>query len=251
MEYNVHELAKLAGVSARTLRYYDNIGLLSPSRNEVNGYRVYGRAEVSLLQQIMFYRSLGVPAGRINDIMDTKGYDRLSALQEHLTALEAERERLGSLITNIKNTISEMKGELTMSDGEKFEGFKKKLIDENENSYGREAREKYGDAAVDESNARFAGLSPDGYARMEALSAQISAELPKAMRSGDPAGEAAQHVCALHREWLGFFWNDYSKEKHLGLGKMYVEDPRFKAYYDAMGDGCAEFLYKALEIYCK
>jgi DNA-binding transcriptional MerR regulator len=248
--YTVKQLAKLAGVSARTLRYYDGIGLLVPERLE-NGYRVYSSKQVNRLQDILFYRELGVPAGKIGELLDSDGYDRLKALQSHRAALLAERARLDTLITNAEKTIEEIEGKIIMSDKEKFEGFKAKLIEENEKKYGKEARAKYGDEAVDASNAKLFGMTPKQYARLEELTALINTELPKAAAAGDPESEAARRVCELHRDWLCFFWKDYSKEKHLGVAKLYVDDPRFKAYYEALGEGCAEFLYRAIEAYCK
>lgn len=248
--YTVKQLAKLAGVSARTLRYYDGIGLLVPERLE-NGYRAYTSAQVDRLQDILFYRELGVPAGKIGQLLDAKGYDRLKALQSHRAALLAERARLDTLIANAEKTIEEIEGKIIMSDKEKFEGFKARLIEENEKKYGKEAREKYGDEAVDASNAKLYGMTPEKYAQFEELTALLNTELPKAAAIGDPESEAARRVCELHREWLCFFWKDYSKERHLGVAKLYVDDPRFKAYYEALGEGCAEFLYRAIEAYCK
>ena len=95
------------------------------------------------------------------------------------------------------------------------------------------------------------GLTPEQHRRLEELTPQINAELARAAAAGDPESEQARRVAELHREWLTFFWTDYSKEKHLGLARMYLADPRFKAYYDAAGEGCCEFLVRAIEAYCK
>ena len=141
MDYTVSKLAKMAGVSRRTLRFYDEIGLLSPARVSQNGYRVYGRAEVDLLQQILIYRELGVPLEKIRSIIAAPGFDRAAALREHLTALNAQKAKIESLIKNVERTIRVMEGEIDMSDEEKFEGLKKKLIEENEKKYGREVGE--------------------------------------------------------------------------------------------------------------
>jgi DNA-binding transcriptional MerR regulator len=249
-QYTVGELAELAGVSTRTLRYYDEIGLLVPERRE-NGYRIYGSTQVDRLQEILFFRELGVPAGEIKALLDAEGYDRLAALRMHREALAAERARIDKLIANAEKTIAEMEGKLKMSDKEKFEGFKAKLIEENEKKYGAETRAKYGDEAVDASNAKLRGLTPEQHRRLEELTTQINAELARAAAAGDPESEQARRVAELHREWLTFFWTDYSKEKHLGLARMYLADPRFKAYYDAAGEGCCEFLVRAIEAYCK
>jgi len=250
MEYSINELSKLAGVSTRTLRYYDEIGLLSPKRARRNDYRVYGQNEVDLLQQILFFRELDVSLGEIKKIVCSKEYDRASALQEHLLALKKKREQLEILITNVEKTISTAKGERVMNNKEKFEGFKQNMVAENEKKYGKEVREKFGDATIDASNAKAMGLTKEQYDKSQKLSEEINSQLKTAFEEGDPSSELAQKVCELHREWLGYFWNDYSKEAHLGLAQTYVDDPRFKKYYDNIVVGCAEFLHRALQIYC-
>ncbi len=251
MEYSINKLAKLAGVSTRTLRYYDEIGLLSPERISSNDYRVYGQKEVDLLQQILFYRELGVSLDEIKNIVWSKDYDGIVALQGHLSALKAKKEQIELLITGVEKTIAASKGEISMSNKEKFEGFKQKMLDENEKQYGKEIREKFGDAIVDASNARMMGLTAEQYEKVQNLSCQINDTLKTAFENGDPSSELAQKVCALHKEWLGYFWDHYSKEAHLGLAQSYVDDPRFRKYYDAVAVGCAEFLRDSLKIYCE
>ena len=251
MEYSINELSKLAGVSTRTLRYYDEIGLLSPERAKGNDYRVYGRNEVDLLQQILLFRELGVPLGEIKKIIWAKGYDRTSALQEHLYELRVKREQIEILITNVEKTIATSQGECVMNDKEKFEGFKQNMIVENEKKYGKEIREKFGNDVIDASNIKTMGLTKEQYEEAQKLSEEINSQLKIAFEDGDPSSELVQRVCALHKEWLEYFWNDYSKEAHLGLAQTYVDDVRFKKYYDDIEVGCAEFLHSALQIYCE
>ena len=138
-----------------------------------------------------------------------------------------------------------------MSDNQKFAEHKEQLIANNEQQYGREIREKYGAVTVEASNAKLMGLTVDQYDRVQDLSRQINAQLKQALEQGDPAGELAQKACDLHRKWISYFWPQYSKEAHLGLGQMYVDDPRFKQYYEDIAVGCAEFLRDALVIYCR
>jgi len=249
MEYSINQLAKLAGVTTRTLRYYDQIELLRPRRVS-NGYRIYGQAEVDLLQQILLFRALDMPLNEIKRIIRSNEYDSTAALQTHLQALQIKQAQMDALIANVEKTIAASKGEMTMNNAEKFEGLKRKLVTENEEAYGPEVRAKYGDAAINASNAKLMGLSPGQYARAQELSAQINAQLKTAFEQGDPAGELAQQVCALHKEWLGYFWQSYSKEAHLGLAQTYVDDPRFTAYYDTIAAGCAQFLRDALAVFC-
>ncbi len=249
MEYSVDRLARLSGVSSRTLRYYDQIGLLTPRRVS-NGYRVYGQEEVDKLQQILFYRELEVPLEEIRGIIRMDGYDAAAALQSHLFALKQKELRIRRLIGNLEKTISAKKGETMMSDREKFEGFKRRMVEENERKYGEEIRKKYGSETMDASNARLMGQTEEQYAQAEGLSKEFNEALKTALRTGDPAGPLARKACALHRDWLRYFWKDYSKEAHLGLAQMYVDDPRFKQYYDGIVEGGAEFLLEAMKVYC-
>ena len=148
--YSIGELAELAGVSARTLRYYDREGILKPSFVNESGYRFYGEQEVDLLQQILFYRERGLDLGSIRQILYEKDFDVVEALEEHLHALEEQREHTDALIRMVRRSIMSMKGECRMSDKEKFEAFKERVIKDHEEMYGAEAREKYGDEEVDE-----------------------------------------------------------------------------------------------------
>jgi DNA-binding transcriptional MerR regulator len=250
MEYAINKLAKLAGVSARTLRYYDSRGLLAPARVGGNGYRVYGQKEIDRLQQILFYRELGVELSEIGRILSDKEFDRQAALESHLSALRNKRNQLDALIKNVEKSILAMKGEKAMPDEEKFEGFKQKLIDDNERKYGAEIRAKYGAKAVDESNARLKGIEKEQYDKGERLRLEFEETLKAAFDNGDPAGELAQKACDLHRQWLIAFYPKYSKEYHKSLGEMYVTDERFRANYDKLAPGCAEFLRDAINAYC-
>jgi DNA-binding transcriptional MerR regulator len=248
MEYTVKKLAKIAGVSARTLRYYDQIGLLTPCHVSSSGYRIYGQAEVDQLQRILFYRELGIKLEEIKRIVNDRDYNVLSALEEYCEKLRDRQERLTVLLNTVEKTIEAQKGMIIMSDQEKFAGLKKELIKENERKYGKEIREKYGENIVQESNKIFMNLSSEQYKRMQELAEIINTKLEKAVRKGaDPAGETGREIIALHKEWLDFTWREYSPEAHLGLTQMYVDDERFTIYYDKNVLGCAAFLRKAAQ----
>lgn len=252
MEYTINQLASMANITTRTLRYYHEIGLLKPAKVAPNGYRIYGKEQVDTLQQILFFRELGMNLKDIKELMNSKNFDREKTLQSHLATLILKKEQIEALILNVSKTISAMKGEYQMSDREKFEGFKQKLIHENEKNYGKEIREKYGDEAVEASNAKLMGMTKEQYEKTEKLAIEINETIKKAMETGDYAGELAQKACQLHKEWICMFWKKgtYSKEAHKNLGQMYVADERFKAYYEQIQPGAAEFFCKALEIYC-
>jgi DNA-binding transcriptional MerR regulator len=245
----VNKLAKLAGVSTRTLRYYDELGILKPARINSSGYRIYGEAEVDMLQQILFFRELDVSLDNIKLIITSKTFDKTKALKEHHEKLLEKRKQLDTLIKNVEKTIDKDERRIIMSDKEKFEGFKQKLVDDNEKKYGKEIREKYGEDVVNESNKRFKNMSKEQYAEFEELGQTILDKLEEAFKTGDPAGEAAQEVAKLHRKWITFAWNRYSKEAHAGVAQMYVDDERFTAYYDKNKPGLAKFLRDAVVIY--
>lgn len=249
MEYTVQKLGDLAGISTRTLRYYDKIGILKPARKNASGYRIYGTAEVDKLQQILFYRELGMALEEIKKIVNDPAFDGSAALKEHRGQLLEKRRQLDLLIHNVEKTISAAEGMSKMADTEKFEGFKRTLIEENEKQYGKEVRKKYGDGTIDKSNAKMLNMSQGQYEEFTHLGNRVLDALAEACQTGDPAGPLAQKAAELHKRWLMFTWPAYSKEAHAGLAQMYVDDPRFSAYYDNIQPGAAEFLRDAIHIY--
>ncbi len=249
MEYTVKKLASLAGVSTRTLRYYDEIGILKPARINSSGYRIYGQVEVDTLQQILFYRELEVSLDYIKEIITSPYFDSVAALREHREKLIAKREQLDLLIANVNKTIALTEGRVKMSNKEKFEGFKRKMISDNEKEYGKEAREKYDDKQVNKSNEIIKNMTEKQYTEWMELSENVIKTLKEAFATGDPASDIAQRAVDLHRQWLSYTWDSYTKEAHAGLAQMYVDDERFEAYYDKEQPGLTEFLRDAVLFY--
>lgn len=218
MEYTVTALARLSGISARTLRYYDTIGLLHPGRVTEAGYRLYGKEQVDRLQQVLFYRELCMPLSDIGGILDAPGFDRETALRAHLNALTAERDRLAILIDTLQTTIKHKEAGTTMNDKEKFEGFKREAVAKNEEKYGAEIREKYGDEAIDASSAKLMGLTKAEYDAMQQEGEALAALLDAAVEAGaDPAGPEGKKACELHKKWLMHTWTTYSPRHTKGL----------------------------------
>ena len=137
-----------------------------------------------------------------------------------------------------------------MSKNKKFEDFKQKLISDNEKRHGDEIRNKYGNDTINRSNAKIKGMTKEKYAEVEKLSQEVNETLKAAFEQGDPSSELAQKACELHKRWLCCFWTGYSKEAHIGVTQMYVDDPRFTEYYDKIAPGCAVFLCEAVKIFC-
>ena len=249
MEYTIQKLANIAGISSRTLRYYDKLNLLKPARINSSGYRIYSQTEVDLLQLILFYRELDMSLESIRKIITQPGYEAEQALRDHRTKMLEKRSRLDLLISNLDKTIAEKEGGIKMTDSEKFKGLKQNLIDENEIKYGQEIRQKYGDEAINRSNEKLLGMSREEYDKVTRLAAQIKTTLAEAFKTGDPTGTLAQETADLHRQWLCFSWPQYNKDAHAGLAQMYVDDERFRAYYDDDQPGTAAFFRDAILIY--
>ncbi len=246
MNYTITELSRLAGVSTRTLRYYDVYGLLKPVGAKPGGVRLYGPGEVDLLQQILFYRELGVALADIKRIVGSPAFDADAALISHREALLARRDRLDRLIATVADVLRTRKGELIMKDEDKFKALKKQDLEENERKYGKEVRDRYGDAVVEDANAKYAGMNPDAYAKMQTMSSEIIRLLLQAMDEGDERGDTAKRLVRLHKDWLMIFWTEYTPEAHKNLGDAYVEDERFRAFYDKYRPGAAAFLRDAI-----
>ena len=249
MEYTVQKLAALAGVSTRTLRYYDQLGILKPARINSSGYRIYGRTEVDRLQQILFYRELGVSLEQIRELMQSHLFDGVSALKEHHAQLMEKRSQLDRLISNVERTLAAAEGSVEMSDKDKFEGFKKEMVNENERKYGEEVRGMYGDETVDRSNKKVMGMTKEQHDRAQALEEEMLDTLVRAMETGNPFGELARKAVLLHKEWLCLWVDRYTPEYHAGLGRMYVEDERFRKHYDDRKAGASAFLRDAILAY--
>lgn len=249
MEYTVKQLAQLSGISSRTLRYYDQIGLLKPARINSSGYRIYGPKEVDLLQQILFYRELEVSLEEIIGIINQPTFDQMIALKNHYNQLKKKRAHLDQIIATVEMTIANKQGGIPMQDKDKFTGFKEKLIEENEQKYGKEIREKYGDDTVNASNIKLRGVSQEDYQAMTQLGEEILLLLEKAYATGDPASDMAKDLAEKHKAWLLYSWTSYSEEAHAGLAEMYVSDERFTAYYDQRVKGGTKFLRDAILTY--
>lgn len=246
----INELVKLSGVSARTLRYYDEIGLLRPSAVAENGYRQYCQEDIDRLQQILFYRELDFKLEEIKKLLDHPDYEVKEALKKQSELLQKKRRYIDDLLITIEQTIQTMEGELKMTNEQKFDVFKNKLIEENEKSYGQEIRDKYGEAQVEASNKKFRDMTEEQYNAMQQLEHQLFQRLKEAMASGDVTSDVAMEAAELHKRWLSFSWAKYTPEAHIGLAQMYISDERFTVYYDErVGPGASQFLHDVIAVY--
>ncbi|MGL5069336.1 MAG: MerR family transcriptional regulator [Sarcina sp.] len=231
MKYTIKQLAEIAGVSSRTLRYYDEINLLKPLEINSSGYRIYGEKEVDLLQQIMFYKSIDMKLEDIKESILNPEFNIEKALMEHHKNLLEKKEYMEKLILAVEKTIGYNKGEVIMSDKEKFESFKKERISENEKMYGEEIREKYGDNVVDETNNKFLHLTKEEFDEMNKVEEEMIKSLKVVCKIKNLNSPEAKLVFENHKKWLSYNMK-YKSEVHRGIAQMYVLDERFASYYN-------------------
>lgn len=244
---DIAQVARLAGVSSRTLRHYDAIGLLVPAATRPDGRRLYGRDELLRLQRILVMRSLGLPLERIRTVVDDEA-DEIAALKRHREDLEREHERLSAVITTVEHTLDHLQKGRTMSTGDVFAGLPG-YDGEQQEQYERQARDRWGDDAVDASKQRTAGLSTDQARQVMADHEVIARELAALKARGVPADdERTQAVVARHHAWVSTFWVP-DAQAYVGLGALYVDDDRFRANYEQYGAGTAAYLRDAINVY--
>ncbi len=237
------EVAKLAGVSVRTLHHYDAVGLVCPRRSGENGYRDYTDTDLDRLQQVLLYRACGFPLGTIRQLAEqgVLGSERSLRLQRDM--LMHERQRLDGMLATLDAMLAAQKGERTMSREEKFAGF-----DFSRNPYEEEARRLYGDEAVDKADAAVRKMTPEGRNEMQESMNTLFARLAT-LRAGAPEAPEAQQAVAQWYQLLNSFGYHYSPEAFAGLGQLYTEDERFTKNIDRFGEGLADFLMRAMAHY--
>lgn len=230
----VKELADLVGISVRTLHYYDEIGLLSPE--EITDYRLYSTDNLEMLQQILFYRELDFPLKEIKKMITSSSFDKQEALIQHQKMLLEKRDKLDKLIQTVDRSIRHMRGEITMTDKEKFEGF-----DFSHNPYEKEARERWGDEAVDQSKAKIANMRKEVQEEVTKIYAKLTT-----LQHTSPESDEAQAAIKDWFDCLNQNFGNYSLDAFKGLGHLYVDDERFTQNIDQYGEGLAQFMCKAM-----
>ena len=237
----IKEFAEFAGVSVRTLHYYDESGLLRPAFvDRSTGYRFYDEDSLLRMQEILFYRELDFPLKSIGEILSSPGYDKTRALEDQKKLLTLKKERLERLISAIDGA---MKGETVMSafENSQFEQYK------------QEAKERWGSTdAYREQSEKTKNYSKETWqAAADGMNA-IFAEFANCVKAGQTADsdEAQAIVRKLQQHITGNFYT-CTKKILAGLGQMYVLDERFKSNIDQNGAGTSDFAAEAIRIYCK
>jgi MerR family transcriptional regulator, thiopeptide resistance regulator len=243
--YTVKQLADMAGVSARTLHYYDEIGLLPPSNILANGYRQYLREDLLKLQQILFFREIEMPLKEIQVVLNQQGFDLKASLEVHKKSLEEKAERILQLIDTVDHTILHIEGVIDMSSKDLYQGFS----DKQQKVYEDEILEKYGDNEVDQSLKNWNSYSPERQAHLKEQFNRIPEQMIPFIENGVSDENVQALVLQFHKHMENFYQCSY--EILSGLGKMYVYDERFADNYRKVHPNMPEFLNEAIQFYCE
>jgi len=244
-KYSVKQLADLAGVSVRTLHHYDQINLLKPSYRSEKGYRFYERNELLMLQQILLYRELGFSLHDIDSIINDPSFNITMALETHKKNLKKQLENLKQLISTVDKTLNDLKNKTKMADSDIYEGFNAEEI----RARKRDVAERWGKSLLKETEERIRIMGKEGWQDTKKKGEEINLLLVRLMDL-PPDDVNVQKAIELHFRHMNLFY-EISKDKYLGLGKMYVEDERFNAMYEKYRAGLANFIYEAIQVFCR
>ena len=242
MRLSVSEAARLVGVSGRTLRWYDEIGLLKPSEVSPAGYRFYDRAAMETLQQILFYRELGVELEQIKIILASSDHQRSEALRKHRSLLLMKRDRLNDMLRLVDETLGgvDMTEERPHPTQAELEAVRAE--------YAREAAERWGNTeAFFESREKHKGYTPEQEDRIRAEMEEIFRAFG---RCADPAAPDTQALVARWQAHITQYHYHCTDSLLACLGEMYVNDPRFRENLDQYGLGTAQLMSDAIRVYC-
>lgn len=244
----ISQLAEQSGVSARTLRYYEDLGLLAPQRGQ-NGYRLYGPRDERRLAQVMAMRACGLPLGTIARLLKDPDESVHEALHDHLRTLRAQGDSLRAAMQRTQAALNALERIDGMKTADAFEELKRQGLEGFEREYGQEARERYGSDAIEAANARMMALTKDEWDAKELLEESIKVQLRLAMATADARSPESRELARMHERWISIHWGEgYAEDAYLNLVRGYLDDPRFVSYYDgACGEGATAFLVQAVE----
>jgi DNA-binding transcriptional MerR regulator len=241
--YTVRKLSRLAGVTPRTLHYYDEIELLKPSIVGDNGYRYFDEDALLRLQQILLYRELDLPLAEIKQILDGKAFDALDSLRSHKETLRQRIRRTEKLIASVDDTILFMEGKKEMNEVKMFEPFN----EQQQAEYEKEAMEKYDPEIVKASQQKWKSYSKEVKQRIGEEGNAVYRDFVLAIPMG-PGSPEAQDCVRRWRDHMAYFWEP-DDEQCLGLVDLYNEDPRFKANFDKIDPRLAAFVREAVKVH--
>lgn len=248
MSYTVKKLAKISGVSVRTLHFYDEIGLLKPAFYGENKYRFYEEKELLLLQQILFYRELGIQLNDISKIIYSDSFNVIEALLSHKNNLTQDLNRTKNMIKTIDKTIARLKGEESMRDEELYYGFDSEIQKEHEKQLVE--RGIVTQEFMDECNRKVKAWTDSDKNRFINDGEKIMKELIMAIEEGLKAEDSrVQGIMNRHYKWLELSWTP-TKESYLGLTDLY-QTSEFRKFFDDRHPKLLNFMVEAMKIYSR
>lgn len=251
MAYTVKDLAKLSGVSVRTLHFYDEIGLLKPAYHGANGYRFYEEKELLLLQQILFFRELKFELKKIKKILSAREFDQMSALVSHRMVLEKDVKRTRELIETIDKTIEHIKGKRKMKDEEFYEGFSKEQQEEYTEYWKNKIGEDHPHFVQCKKNTK--NWTKEDYAKAGESVKTLTQDMADLLKEGkSPESPEMQKLIRIHYEWLKQFWIP-DKESYIARGEDYTnfEWKKFYKKYDPHHPRLAKFQAEAMKVFAE
>jgi len=239
MTYTVSDVAGATGITVRTLHHYDEIGVLRPSERSPSGYRIYDEADLERLQEVLFFRELGFGLGEIRTSLADPSLDRRQVLLRQRSLMADQVKRFRQMVKAIDRALDAIDEGVLMDKEEMFEIFG----DFDPTDYEDEARERWGDTDMyEESQRRTGSYSKDEWMKLGAEGRAIGEGLAVLMAAGvEATSEAAMDFAEQHRQHVSRWFYQCSYEIHMGLGEMYVADPRFTKYWDAFHPGLAPY----------
>ncbi len=248
MEYTIKKLAQLSGVSIRTLHWYDEVGLLKPAYCGTNGYRYYQEEQLLLLQQILFFREIGLSLKEIIQVITQDDFDKIKTLQAHKQVLENSLNKKLVLIKTIDKTLLHLQGKYIIKNEELYHGFDSERQEEYE-KYLVHGQGSASEALIFESKKRTAKWGKDEWDPVKNEGDAIHKALAKCIDKGlTPESNEVQEIMKRHCQMINRFY-EVSKDVYVGLSQLYVEHPDFKKFFDVYHKDMIPFIGKAMRFY--
>lgn len=252
MSYKINQIAEMAGITIRTLRYYDKIGLLIPSARSEAGYRLYSADDLERLQQILFFRELDFSLAGIQELMNNPSYDRTEALAMQIDWLNKKAAHYSKLARLAQTTLKHLEGGVKMTEKDLFDGFDYEKMQEEQKKYEDEVKERWGNSdAYRISRERTAKYTKEDWEKINQVQMDNMKELCELYQAGvaydDPR---VLQVVENAMNFISRYFYPCNLEIMSGLGNMYICDERFTAFYEKFAPGLAVYYNNAIQHYC-
>lgn len=247
--YTIGQLAKLSGVSPRTLRHYESLGLINPARTE-SGYRAYASQDVKRLAHILSMKACGLTLSEIAEVLqESAGQNVIKLLAANLKRLHEQQQTLQLAIEHTQQALIKAERIEHMSTEQAFESMKQNAVETWDKTYGAEARARYGEKAINNANEAMLHMSQQEWSNKEQLEQKVITLLKHMLQEKAPSKEQQRALVETHRQWVAVHWGTKPQgEIHKSLAQSYLEDNRFKTYYDSQaGEGATELLAAAIK----